>query len=270
MPTSAVHHKLLGFRDDSLPSIGEPSAMTKFAVILPAAGKSSRFRDAHYKKPFAPLADRAVWLHTIDRFINRRDVVQTIVVIDAEDRDSFQMKFGANLAILGVDVVDGGTTRADSVRRALEHVRAEIPYVAVHDAVRPCVADEWIDRVFAEAHQSGAAMLAVPVVSTIKRSVNGATIQSTVDRSQLWEAQTPQVFRRELLIQAYASTDASSATDESELIERLGHPVRIVLGSRLNLKITTKEDLRIAQALLKLLPGPKLTGGGNPLDDMWR
>ena len=93
--------------------------MSTFAVILPAAGKSSRFHDKHYKKPYAPLNDRAVWLHSADRFLNRDDVKQVIIVISAEDREDFQMKFGANIAILGVDVVEGGNERAESVSNAL-------------------------------------------------------------------------------------------------------------------------------------------------------
>ncbi len=244
--------------------------MSQFAVIIPAAGKSSRFRDANYKKPFAPLADRAVWLNTVDRFVNRRDVMQTIIVIDAEDRESFHAKYGANLAILGVEVVEGGQTRADSVKNALEQVRDDIPFIAIHDAVRPCLADEWVDKVFAAAVQSGAAILAVPAIATLKQSADGKTVDSTIDRGKLWEAQTPQVFKRELLVKAFASAKFAEATDESQLVEQLGHPVQIVPGSRLNIKITTKEDLKIAQSLLKLLPPPRITGGGNPLDDMWR
>ena len=89
--------------------------MAKFAVILPAAGRSSRFQDKHYKKPFAPLADRAVWLHSAERFLNRSDVVQVILVIAPEDREDFNFKFAANVAILGIEVVDGGAERADSV-----------------------------------------------------------------------------------------------------------------------------------------------------------
>lgn len=82
--------------------------MSKFAVILPAAGRSSRFKDKHYKKPFAPLSGRAVWLHSAERFLNRKDVVQLILVISPEDREDFMFKFGSNVAILGIDVIDGG------------------------------------------------------------------------------------------------------------------------------------------------------------------
>ena len=244
--------------------------MAQFAVIIPAAGNSSRFRDKHYKKPYAPLADRAVWLHTVDRFVGRKDVAQTIIVIHPEDREMFQTKFGANLAILGVQVVDGGQHRWESVEKALAVVREDVDFIAVHDAVRPCIADEWVDRVFAAAEKSGAAIFAIPVTGTLKRSADGQSIEETVPRDGLWEAQTPQVFRRQLLIDAFANRDGDDATDEAQLVERTGHPISIVTGSRLNLKITTREDLKIAAATLKLLPKPQVGGGGNPFDDMWK
>ena len=97
--------------------------VSKFAVILPAAGKSSRFKDPHYKKPFVPLDNRAVWLHSAERFVNRDDVGQLIVVIAPEDREEFQAKFAANTAILGIEVVEGGQHRSDSVAKALARVR---------------------------------------------------------------------------------------------------------------------------------------------------
>lgn len=246
--------------------------MPRYAVILPAAGKSQRFKDKNYKKPFIPLGDRAVWLHSADRFVNRNDVAQTILVIDAEDRELFTMKFGANIAILGVEVVHGGSERVDSVAAALEKVRDDVEFVAVHDAVRPCLADVWIDQVFAAAAKSGAATLAIPVVGTLKRSSDGKQTTETVAREGLWEAQTPQVFRRELLCEAYANRAGCAATDDAELVERLGHPVKLVLGSRLNLKITTREDLKIAASAMKALPKPKLGGAAHPFadDDLWR
>jgi 2-C-methyl-D-erythritol 4-phosphate cytidylyltransferase len=125
--------------------------MGTFAVILPAAGRSTRFRDQNYKKPFAPLGGRAVWLHSAERFLNRKDVKQVIVVIDAEDHEEFSRRFGANIAIMGVDVCAGGAERADSVQNALAKVRSDIEFVAVHDAARPFLADKWIDALFAAA-----------------------------------------------------------------------------------------------------------------------
>ncbi len=246
--------------------------MANFACILPAAGKSSRFHDKNYKKPFAPLANRAVWLHSAERFLHRDDVKQLILVISPEDREYFNFKFSSNVAILGIDVVEGGEDRADSVQRALAHVKPDCDYVCVHDAARPCLADVWIDRVFEQAVKSGAAILAVPVSGTLKRSKDGKTIQETVSREGIWEAQTPQVFRRDLLLEAYARRGDFAATDDAQLVERTGKSVAIVMGSPVNLKITTQEDLRLAEQALKALPKPKFSGPAHPFanDDMWR
>ena len=246
--------------------------MSRFAVILPAAGQSQRFNDEHYKKPFAPLADRAVWLHTVEKFVNRDDVKQTIVVISPEDKSLFEAKFSANAVILGIDVVLGGDSRANSVANALKQVREEIDYVAIHDAVRPCIASSWIDSVFKAAKDNGAAILAVPVTSTLKRVKDNREIQETVSREKLWEAQTPQVFRRDLLVKAFAENpQASTATDEAQLVEQIGHPVTVVEGSPSNMKITTKDDLRLAAEVLKLLPKPQRPGPAHPFgDDHWR
>ena len=246
--------------------------MANFAVIMPAAGKSSRFHDKNYKKPFAPLANKPVWLHAAERFVGRADVKQTIVVISPEDREYFLFKFTANTAILGIEVVDGGAERADSVAKALAHVKADIDYVCVHDAARPCLADEWITTIFEAAQKSGAAIFGVPVTGTLKRVGANHLIEATVPRDRLWEAQTPQVFRRQLLLDAHAQRGDFAATDDAQLVERLGHPVTVVTGSPLNLKIATRDDLRLAELALKALPKPKLGGLGHPFadDDMWR
>lgn len=245
--------------------------MSTFAVIMPAAGKSSRFKDQHYKKPFAMLNDRAVWLHAAEKFFNRDDVKQFILVLAEEDREEFQMKFGANVMIHGVQIVMGGKERADSIQNAIEKLRDDVKYVAIHDAARPCIANEWIDAVFSEATKTGAAILAVPVAGTLKRSADGKTIDETFPRDKLWEAQTPQVFRRDLLLKAYAARKGLNATDDAQLVEQIGHPVSIVPGSPINFKITTKEDLRLASQAIKALPKPRLDGPAHPFaDDRWR
>ena len=112
----------------------------------------------------------------------------------------------------------------------------------------------------------------LPVTGTLKRSAADQTVAETVARDNLWEAQTPQVFRRQLLTDAYARRGHQPATDDAQLVERLGHPVTIVPSSPMNLKITTKEDLRIASALLKALPKPKLAGSANPFaeNNLWK
>jgi 2-C-methyl-D-erythritol 4-phosphate cytidylyltransferase len=243
-----------------------------FAVILAAAGKSSRFHDKNYKKPFAPLANRAVWLHSAERFLARSDVKQLIIVISPEDREYFQFKFAANTTIHGIDVVDGGAERADSVSKALARVKPDIEFVCIHDAARPCLADEWISNIFEVAEKTEAAIFAIPVAGTLKRVKADHTIAETVSRAGLWEAQTPQVFRRQLLLEAHAKRGDFQATDDAQLVERIGHPVTVVTGSPINLKIATREDLRLAEQALKALPKPKLSGPGHPFagDDMWR
>lgn len=246
--------------------------MPRVGVILVAAGKSSRFGDANYKKPFAPLAGRPVWLHSAERFIDRDDVKQVVVVVAPEDRESFREKFGANLAFMGITLAEGGVERADSVRNGLARLEPGIDLVAIHDAARPCLAPEWIDRVFAMGAKTGAAILATPVVATLKRVGPDHVIRETVDRSGLWEAQTPQVFSRDLLERAFAAAAGRPATDEAALVEASGHPVTVVPGSPINLKITSREDLRLAEQALKALPKPKLSGPTHPFtgDDLWR
>lgn len=246
--------------------------MARFGVILVAAGQSSRFRDANYKKPFAPLAGRPVWLHSAEKFTDRDDVKQVVVVVAPEDREAFLEKFGASLAFMGITLAEGGAERADSVKNGLEKLAPEIDIIAIHDAARPCLATEWIDRVFAAGAKTGAAILATPVVSTLKRVGPDHVIRETVDRTGLWEAQTPQVFSRSLLERAFAAAAGRPATDEAGLIEALGHPVTVVPGSPINLKITSREDLRLAEQALKALPKPKLSGPAHPFagDDIWR
>lgn len=245
--------------------------MPKFAVILPAAGRSARFKDPNYKKVFAPLANRAVWLHAADKFLNRSDVIQTILVISPDDREFFNFKFASNVAILGIEVVQGGAERCDSVAAALERVKPEAEYVCVHDAARPCLADSWIDQIFEAVTKSKAAIFASPIAGTIKR-VKDQAIVETVPREGLWEAQTPQVFERDLLMKAYASRAGFNATDEAQLVERLGHKVTVLTGSPMNIKIATKDDLRLVEQAIKALPKPKLDRALHPFadDDKWR
>ena len=248
--------------------------MSKFAVILPAAGRSQRFGDKNYKKPFVPLGDRSVWLHSVERFASRDDVCQTLLVIAEEDRETFHTKFGANLAFLGIDIAIGGAERTDSVAAGLAKLNDEVEFVAIHDAARPCVEENAIEAVFAAAVKGGAAILAAPVASTLKRADGASppTIAETVCRQGLWAAQTPQVFAREVIENAYAQRGAEPATDDAQLVERLGHPVTLVEDSPLNIKITTRRDLRMAEQILKSF-APKTSGGGShPFadDDLWR
>ncbi len=232
--------------------------MPHFAVILAAAGKSSRFGDPFKKKVYANIGVKPLWMFAAEAFSKRSDVRQLILVIAPEDKELFNEKFAGNAAMLGIQTVVGGSHRAASVRNGLTAVADDNELVAIHDAARPCLADAWIDAVFTAASQSGAAILATPCHATLKRVDDARHITETVNRDRLWLAQTPQVFRTRLLQDAYAACpDPSSATDEASLVEALGHPVQVIEGSPLNVKVTTQADLRFAEQALKVIPKPK-------------
>ena len=241
--------------------------MPKTAVIIPAAGAGKRF-GGDVKKPFAQIDGRPVVMRSVELFINRDDVCQVILAVSPDDYEVVKEKFAANIMVLGIKLVEGGFERYDSVRKALAAVDDEADLVAVHDAVRPCVTEGWIDKVFAKADETGAAILVAPLVGTIKR-VGDKQIEETVPRAGLFEAQTPQVFRKQLLIDAYAALDDSTPpTDDAEVVERTGQPVSIVETDRRNIKITTKSDMTLASVILKNMPRkPKDSGPRNPFDE---
>jgi 2-C-methyl-D-erythritol 4-phosphate cytidylyltransferase len=246
--------------------------MPSMSVVLPAAGRSTRFGDKHEKKQFAMLEGRPLWLHAAEKFVNRQEVCQTLVVIPPEDQELFLAKFGSTAALMGIEIVLGGPERCDSVERALERVREDVDLVCIHDAARPCVASSWIDQVVATAAEKGAAILATPVAQTLKRVSDDGRIEETISRAGLWEAQTPQVFRRDWIVDAYRKRGDLLATDDAQLVERVGYPVYVVMGSQLNTKVTTKEDLRLAEQILKILPKPASSGPMHPFaeDHFWR
>ena len=245
--------------------------MPSFAVIFPAAGKSSRFHGKE-KKPFTNLDGRAVWLRSVEQFITRPDVTQCIIVISPDDQEMFRRRFGANLAFMNVQIANGGAERFESVANALALVKPEVEFIAVHDAVRPCVTETLINDVFAKAEKTGAAMLAIPVSDTLKH-VENKQVKGTASRAGLWAAQTPQVFRRDWLQAAYDDRAklGKDITDDAQLMEAAGHAVHVVEGATTNIKITTRQDLILADAILKVLPKPKPSGPAHPFgeEEMW-
>lgn len=224
-------------------------------MILVAAGRSERFGNRFSKKVFTLLANRPMWMHSADAFSKRDDVGQIILVVAQEDREMHADKFATTAAMMGIQVVTGGAERSDSVLCGLKHVREELEWVAIHDAARPCLAQPWIDDVFRAAKLTGAAILGTKISATVKRADADAKILETVPRDGLWMAQTPQVFKTELLRRAYAQHPApSSATDDASIVESVGHRVKMVPCSWLNIKVTDKEDLKVAELALKALP----------------
>lgn len=222
------------------------------ALLIPAAGIGQRMGGGH-RKPFLELAGKPILLHTLDRFLPfRRRIVQTILILHPDDVATADRQLGTTLrqSYRVAEILPGGPRRQDSVRVGLDRLGDDVALVAIHDAVRPFVAAEAVAAALCAAEAVGAAIVASPMKPTVKRVADGR-ITATVDRADLWCAQTPQVFRRGLILEAYAADrNGHQATDDAQLVERLGQPVAVVPSSELNLKITTPEDLRLAEAIL--------------------
>jgi len=216
--------------------------MPQFAVILPAAGLSTRFGGPRSKLA-ERLGDQTVLERSLAAF-TRRDDVETVLVATRD----------ASVTLEKVICCGGGTTRAESVRNALRIVPPHIEWVAVHDAARPLVSQELIDRTFAAAVEHGAAVPAMPVALTIKQASGPlpAKVERTVPRERLWAMQTPQVMRRTALLDAFerCPIPLEQVTDDVQLLELAGHDVWLVAGEEWNIKITTPMDLTVAELLL--------------------
>lgn len=237
----------------------------KVAAVICAAGPGSRFGGKR-KKQFVEVAGRAVFLRSIELFSNRDDVGQILLGIAPEDQETIKVNWGAKLSFFHVKTFLGGQERFDTVRKALELLQNDIELVAVHDACRCCATEQLVTDTIARAAETGAAIPAAPVTATIKQVKDG-TIVRTVDRSDLFEAQTPQVFEASLLRKAYANLDKldqATVTDDAYLVEALGHPVTIVESNASNLKITRPSDIAIAEAVLKSRPKPLPAGPAHP------
>ena len=232
----------------------------KVAVILPAAGlgtrmgKSNAERSGTSRKQFMLLDGSPILIHTVRKFVANNRVSEIVVAVREEDiewvRDMLAAEFGAR-----VRVVAGGNSRQESVENALRTLAPDTALVAVHDAVRPFIDLETIHKVFDEAAQYGAAIVGVPAVDTVKQVSRGTEhvkIRATLPREKLVMAQTPQVFRYELLVRAFqqARADSFTGTDESSLVERLDVEVSVVPGSDRNIKITKPGDMELAHLFL--------------------
>ena len=206
------------------------------------------------KKPYLNLGDKPILVHTIDAF-DRNPVIDTVsVIVDAADLKMCQSTVIAPNAFQKVrDLVVGGQTRQASVFNGLQSLPTDVDCVIVHDGVRPFVTDEIIFACVEAADEWGAAVAAVPVKDTIKVASADGFIVDTPDREKLWTVQTPQAFRASVLLDAhaFAQREGVTATDDAMLVEQLGFKVKMVTGSDSNLKITTQEDLIIAEALTR-------------------
>jgi len=241
------------------------------AAIICAAGASSRF-EGKRKKAFVDVAGRAVFLRSVELFSNRDDVKQILLGIASEDEELVSVKWGPNLKFFNVSIFLGGAERFDTVIKGMELVKEDIDLIAVHDACRCCVTEEIIDSTIAAAAKSGAALPACPVTATIKQ-VKDNIITKTIDRTDLYEAQTPQIFSASLLKKAYKNLEnlnKSKISDDTQLVEALGHKVTIIETDSSNIKITRSSDIAVAEAILKSRPKPVPKGPVGPyIEAQW-
>lgn len=231
----------------------------KVVVIIPAAGLGTRMaaqagtRVGQTTKQFAEIGGKPILWHTLEKFASVPTVTDIYIAVRENEIERLRDFLSSQRLRPKVHVILGGDHRQHSVANALNAVNAENDdVVLVHDAVRPFIDREIIEKVIDCAAKDGAAIAGLPAVDTIKqveRTANGAIITSTVPRERVVMAQTPQGFRYELLKRAFddAARDGFIGTDEASLVERLGHQVGVVMGSPRNIKITTPADLELAE-----------------------
>jgi 2-C-methyl-D-erythritol 4-phosphate cytidylyltransferase/2-C-methyl-D-erythritol 2,4-cyclodiphosphate synthase len=222
-------------------------------AIIPAGGSGKRL-GADVAKQYLSLSSLPVLVHTLHVFQKSGITDDVILVVPQDDlvfvREQIVEKYGLTKVST---VVKGGSQRQDSVRNGLEAIVNPCDVVIVHDGVRPFVTEEMIDRVVKVAIEEGAASIGVLAKDTIKETTGENIVAATLPRQNLWQTQTPQAFRYDLLCRAYAAAEKDHyyGTDDASLAERMGMKVRMIAGSYENIKITTPEDLVIAEALMK-------------------
>lgn len=224
------------------------------AAIVVAAGAGRRI-GGEISKAYLPIAGRPLVLRTLDRIFEAKTVGQVILVVAAKDRDRCDALLREDSALRDRPYLlqIGGTTRQQSVKRGLDKIAAQTEIVIIHDAARPFVSAALIDRCVESAAEKGAVVAGLPARDTIKVVGADRRIQTTPDRSLLWEIQTPQVFQRKLIVDAHARAEADGVevTDDAMVVERLGKPVYLLEGERTNFKITLPEDIWLAEMMIR-------------------
>ncbi len=225
------------------------------SAVVVAAGKGERM-GGEVPKPYLLLDGLPILCRTLVRLQNQiLGLREIIVVVRPEDREGEAARWQRQIVAAGATcMVDGGPTRMESVEAGLAAVTEEADLVLVHDAVRPFFPPARAREACREALRVGAAILAIPVRDTLKREAADRRVGETVNRTGLWQAQTPQVFRREVLLSAFKRARAVGlkVSDDAQLLEEAGLPVALVPGSVANFKITEKEDLELAEALFAM------------------
>ena len=224
----------------------------KASAIIVAAGTGSRMK-TDINKQYLLLSTKPILAHTLETFEGSEFISEIIVVINKEEHKQFEDLILNTLAFSKIKfVVDGGSDRQESVYNGLMRVSSDAEIIVVHDGARPFVTIDIIKESLIAAANSGAACTGVPVKDTIKQVAKSGVVEKTLDRKLLWAIQTPQAFKKEVLINAHekAISDVFRGTDDCVLVERLGQTVQMIMGSYSNIKITTPEDLAFAEAFV--------------------
>ena len=222
------------------------------SVIMPAAGLSLRM-GANVRKPFLMIDEKPVFFYTLEKFCKLKRVREIIFVVNERDRSTVIERWSDELKAYKVTkIITGGERRQDSIYNGLSHLDPDTEIILIHDAVRPLVKKEEIEAVIKSTEEKGAAIVASPMKLTVKKVNSSLEIIKTVPRHDLWMAQTPQGFKRNLIVNAYDKIKDTNEefTDDAEVVEKAGHTVGIVSGSYDNIKITTRDDLKLAELLL--------------------
>jgi 2-C-methyl-D-erythritol 4-phosphate cytidylyltransferase len=223
-------------------------------ALIAAGGTGTRF-GAPRPKQYLPLAGAPILARTLQVFDRCAAISRLVLVVPEEDiafcRESIVAPAGLSK---GISVAAGGDTRQESVWRGLAQAGGDEDIVAIHDAVRPIVTPAAVGACVEAARRHGASVLGVPAWDTLKQATSSGSVVGTLPREGVWLAQTPQAFRVGLIRAAHAKARAEGylGTDDAALVERMGLPVHLVAGSRLNIKITTPEDLKIAEVFFEL------------------
>ena len=239
--------------------------MMKADAVIVSAGKGLRFMEGK-KKQFHSLGGKPILAHTLDKFETCPLIRSILLVVGQEDMDYCLKEIIEQYKFQKISqIVPGGKQRQESVKNGIDALPKDADVVAIHDGVRPFVTKAMIEDTIHSAERVGAVVLAMPVKDTIKVSNPDGTVLKTLDRESLWQIQTPQTFRVSVIKEAYyrAAEDGFVGTDDASLVERLGVKVHILPGSYTNIKITTPEDLFLANLFLKtdILSKEGPTGG---------
>lgn len=222
------------------------------SVVIVSAGRGSRMK-ADINKQFLKLQNKEVIAHTIDKFYNNENIGEIIVVVREDEAEFFKINIIEKYGYKNIKIAFGGSERQDSVYNGLKMVDENCKIVLIHDGARPFVNNETIDSAIESAKENKCVIVGVPVKDTIKVIDENNNVCDTPDRSTLWSIQTPQVFDYSLIMKAHekAREDNYYGTDDSMLMEYYGYNVKVIEGSYNNIKITTPEDLKIGEEILK-------------------